>query len=292
MGEVTIQGPGQSAGEPPWQLKLFHKSIKKKEKLLLLESLLPDTTGMRILDLGCSRGTLSYLLRARGGDWVHADLDLVNLNEAMALLGTNVVRLGQTLPFKDSAFDCVVSLDYIEHLEDDSACLDELHRVLAPGGLLILSTPITGRPFLLNRLKNVLGMTPDVYGHKREGYTIAELDQRLRAARFTVERRSTYARFFTELVELAINVAFTKIMSRRRRSGPARQARDGHISPGSGRELQSHAKAFKLYSLIYPFTWSVSRLDKVIPFVKGYATILVARKQAGDLAGSQPAPEA
>lgn len=261
----------------PWQLKLFSKTIKKKEKLKLLLPLIPAAPHQRFLDLGCAKGTLSYFLRSKGGDWVHADLDLVNLDEAASLLGNTVVRVGSSLlPFRNAAFDCVVSLDFIEHLEDDSQCLAEINRVLKPNGLLILSTPITGRRFILNRLKNLIGMKPEVYGHKREGYTLRELSQRLLHAGFTVRYQGTYSRFFTELVELTLNVAFTKVLQRRKR-GPS--PRDGQITVGSATEMRSHNKAFLAYSVLYPFTYAVAQLDRLIPFLKGYATLLIAQKQ-------------
>ncbi|MGH9280547.1 MAG: class I SAM-dependent methyltransferase, partial [Acidimicrobiales bacterium] len=50
-------------------------------------------------------------------------------------------RLPGPLPFPDAAFDVVVALEVIEHLLDPDAFLDEIVRVLAPGGSVILSTP-------------------------------------------------------------------------------------------------------------------------------------------------------
>jgi SAM-dependent methyltransferase len=45
------------------------------------------------------------------------------------------------MPFPDDSFDLAVSLDVIEHLEDDLAALRELRRVLAPGGALLVTVP-------------------------------------------------------------------------------------------------------------------------------------------------------
>ncbi len=52
----------------------------------------------------------------------------------------------EALPFADQYFDAVVCADVIEHVEDEDRALNELHRVLAPGGLMFLSTPHRG-PF-------------------------------------------------------------------------------------------------------------------------------------------------
>ena len=45
------------------------------------------------------------------------------------------------MPFADDSFDLAVSLDVIEHLDDDLAALRELRRVVAPGGALLVTVP-------------------------------------------------------------------------------------------------------------------------------------------------------
>jgi SAM-dependent methyltransferase len=51
------------------------------------------------------------------------------------------------LPFRTGSFSKITMLDCIEHLEDDAAVLRELHRILAPGGMLILTVPtLPGHP--------------------------------------------------------------------------------------------------------------------------------------------------
>lgn len=268
--------------ETPWQLRIFSKSLKKKEKLTLLQAWLGCQDGRRVLDLGCAKGTLSLLMRELGGSWVHADLDRANLLEALSLVDRGVVQLGPApLPFPDRSFDTVVSLDFIEHIQDDQAVLEEVRRILKPGGTLLLSTPITGRLFLVNRLKRMLGLPPSVYGHVREGYRLTELCRRLEQVGFRVTRRTTYARLFTELVEMVINLGFVWM---KRGGASSAEKRDGAITPGSGDELKKYRKAFRLYSLIYPITWSISRLDRLIPFLSGYATLILADSPGSEAA--------
>ncbi len=258
-----------------WQLKIFRKTLKKKEKLALIRSILPDLTDQRCLDLGCAKGTISYFLRRYGGRWFHEDLDFSNVAATRSLVGPfTAVIPPDRIPHRDGTFDLILSLDIIEHIRDDRGFLREMARVLRDNGTLILSTPASGPVFLLNRLKRLVGLTPDQYGHVVEGYSLEQLDTMLRDAGFDIHHRSTYSRFFTELIELLINLVFVKLLRK-----TAENRRDGHIAPGSADDIAKYRKQFAFYSALYPFVWLVSRLDLLLFWQKGYATLLVASRR-------------
>ncbi|MBW1600969.1 class I SAM-dependent methyltransferase [Streptomyces sp. JJ66] len=95
-----------------------------------------------VLDIGCGDGTAAATAapllpgkRIVGSDWSHDAL-----RRASAHL-TAVRGELQALPFATGAADAVLFSEVIEHLVDPDAALDELHRVLRPGGHLLLSTP-------------------------------------------------------------------------------------------------------------------------------------------------------
>jgi SAM-dependent methyltransferase len=54
---------------------------------------------------------------------------------------TDVLGVGEQLPFKDGAFDAVISIAVLEHVRDPFRCAAELVRVLKPGGRLICAVP-------------------------------------------------------------------------------------------------------------------------------------------------------
>jgi SAM-dependent methyltransferase len=95
----------------------------------------------RILDAGCGSGRNMIELARRG------TVTGVELSETSVLLargrGAGEVIAGSVLemPFPDDSFDLAVSLDVIEHLEDDLAALRELRRTVAPGGALLVTVP-------------------------------------------------------------------------------------------------------------------------------------------------------
>ncbi len=97
--------------------------------------------GARILDAGCGSGRNMVEL-ARYGTVTGVELSETSVALARARK-TGEVIAGSILemPFADDSFDLAVSLDVIEHLEDDLAALRELRRTVAPGGALLITVP-------------------------------------------------------------------------------------------------------------------------------------------------------
>lgn len=98
--------------------------------------------GARVLDLGCGSGGLLAAVPSPKAA-VGADLAWPALREARKR-GLAVVRAtleNRRLPFRSDAFDRVTCMDVVEHLFDPRPLLGEAHRVLRPGGLLVLQTP-------------------------------------------------------------------------------------------------------------------------------------------------------
>lgn len=58
-----------------------------------------------------------------------------------ASVGWEEADLNQATPFPDQSFDLIFTVEVIEHLENPRHVMRELHRLLRPGGVLILTTP-------------------------------------------------------------------------------------------------------------------------------------------------------
>ncbi len=104
--------------------------------------------GKRVLDAACGEGYGTALLGAFAKSAVGIDVDLATINHASATYGEGTrVRFMPTsctgLPLPSASFDVIVSFETIEHLsaEEQPEMLAEFARVLAPDGLLIISSP-------------------------------------------------------------------------------------------------------------------------------------------------------
>ena len=113
-----------------------------------------DVAGRRILDAGCGSGPLFAALRDRGAIVTGFDSSVAMLKLARRRLGDDadlqLADLGRSLPFPGGAFDDVIVSLVLHYLEDWTAPLAELRRVLKPGGRLIASVmhPICGHPIV------------------------------------------------------------------------------------------------------------------------------------------------
>ena len=135
-----------------------------------------------ILDVGCGTGANLELL-SRFGQAEGVDVS----PEALAFCrerGLQSVRQGEAehLPYPDESFDLVTGLDVVEHLDDDVAGLNEIRRVLRPGGHTLLFVPA----FMF-----LWGVQDDISHHRRR-YTLKGLKEVVNAAGLEVQI-ATYA---------------------------------------------------------------------------------------------------
>ncbi len=121
----------------------------------LLKTLLKGKKGCKILDLGCGTGSNIKTLEAYGLVF-GADSSRLALKLAK---DKNIKRLevanAEELPFGNVVFDIVVCLDVLEHILNDKKVVDEVFRVLKPGGLLVLTVPAF--QFLWSGMDDFLG---------------------------------------------------------------------------------------------------------------------------------------
>ncbi len=106
---------------------------------------LPLARGRRVVDIACGEGYGSHLLATVATEVFGFDADAAALRHAARKYARPNLRFGPAvcpqIPLPDQAVDLVVSFETLEHFTEHEAFLAEIRRVLAPGGLLLISTP-------------------------------------------------------------------------------------------------------------------------------------------------------
>jgi ubiquinone/menaquinone biosynthesis C-methylase UbiE len=266
-----------SKSQEPWQLTMFQRSLKKQLKL---KALLPftkpaaDSTCL-LVTCGDNNGALNWYFRETGGQWTWADLQDENIGQMEELLCEKVHQASDHhLPFEDNAFEMIVAIDVLEHLQDDRHFLSETLRILKPGGSAVVTVPNGDPRLLANKVKQAVGMRPEVYGHTRAGYSLDELSQAVQSCGLQVYSKGGYSRFFTEMIELVINFGFVFMLSKKRG-----QRAEGQIAPTKASELKTHGAAYRIYSLVFPILRLFSKLDVLLPASTDNAVIVAGRKE-------------
>lgn len=110
-----------------------------------LRTVAPRARG-RLLDVGCGSKPYEAWFRPFVDAYVGVEhAATFSRTEAGAHAGPDVIYGGATLPFRDASFDTVLSVQVLEHTPRPAALVAEMSRVLAPGGVLILTAPFQFR---------------------------------------------------------------------------------------------------------------------------------------------------
>ena len=136
-------GPGWWDGSTRW-LRQLSKLVPAR--MALFDPMVGDWLGLEVLDLGCGGGFMAEALALRGASVTGVDPSDPALVAArrhaakVALVIDYRQGSGERVPVADGAMDVVVCVDVLEHVEDLERVLDEVGRVLRPGGLFLFDT--------------------------------------------------------------------------------------------------------------------------------------------------------
>ncbi len=254
--------------ERKWPVLLFSKSVLKQRKLKEITGLLGKTVGLHCLDIGSDNGVISYFLRNRGGNWKSADLNEKAVKSIRELVDNDVYQIdGLKTEFNDNEFDRVVIIDFLEHIRSEREFIDEVYRILKPGGELIINVPHI-KNSLLRKIRLAIGQTDEKHGHLRPGYTLAGISS-LFKGKFSIETFKTYSKFFSECIDTLITFAFSLL-----KKGKADSSKGQIVT---GKDMKQFQKIFRAYSIIYPVIWFFSKMDSLLFFVSGYMLIVKVR---------------
>jgi SAM-dependent methyltransferase len=223
--------------------------VSRRELVLSIIRRLALPHAAAIVDVGCGTGATAEAL-SEIGSVACVDISSQALDYCRQRGLTNLIEgRAENLPLESGSADLVVALDILEHLDDDSAALRDILRVLKPGGRFVATVPAY----------RMLWSEHDVaLAHKRR-YTSGELAMKMRNAGFCVDALS-YALWF--LFPLAL------------------LQRTGRRKPVSGEAAQAQVPQFS--SAINTLLIKLQRIENAImrhiPLPWGVSVVCVARK--------------
>ena len=174
----------------------------KRRVTKIISELEPKPTDL-VLDCGCGDGLYLKTLRELGECRVLGfDLNGTSLRLAKEHVNSMSVPFVQgnscALPFGDNTFDKIFSTEVLEHIPDDHQALREIHRILKPGGRLIITVPNHNYPLLWDPINWVLEAATG--SHIKSGFWAGLWNMHLRL-------------YYPEEIEAVIKKAGLKIIS-------------------------------------------------------------------------------
>lgn len=164
-----------------------------------------------ILDMPCGRGFYLNMFRhANRCRLVGADLDWeVILKARHNLQGKDGIMLNHAdiyaLPYADNTFDAAILSEVLEHLDRDVDGLQEVYRVLKPGGAVAITVPNANYPFLWDPINKSLetlfgvhiqhGPLAGIWANHVRLYTREQLRASVRAAGFNIEEERAFTHY-------------------------------------------------------------------------------------------------
>ena len=166
-----------------------------------------------VADLGCGKGVFTFELGRRfpKAHVVGYDIDEAQIlanQEIVKKLGLERVRFEKadilSLQAKNR-FDLVLSVDNLEHIQDDEVLLKIIFGSLRPGGAFVCHVPALERIWVFSGVKTNF----DVAGHVRPGYRLTDLEAKLKNAGFQIQTiEPTYG--YLETVSNNLSYLITK----------------------------------------------------------------------------------
>ncbi len=189
IGSELVHAPGAGLFEKVY-IKLFGVPINGLR--IRLRRILPHISGKfeKILDAGCGRAVFSFELAKKFPDAQVVGVDMdekqLEINRYIAdkarLANLQFSKMDVSrLSYKEE-FDLILSVDNLEHIEDDDRALAGLHTALKKEGKLILHVPADERRWFFFSFRTNF----DVPGHFRPGYAIEDIEFKVQSAGFSV----------------------------------------------------------------------------------------------------------
>ncbi|HRA46808.1 MAG TPA: class I SAM-dependent methyltransferase [Thermomicrobiales bacterium] len=226
---------------------------------------LPRNESFRLLDAGCGTGQMTKLLE-KYGDAVGLELAPEAIAFARKRGVQNIVQGSITdPPFPAGSFDLVLSLDVIEHVDNDVQILESLFEIVKPGGHLIVTVPA---------FQSLWSQHDEINQHKRR-YRVPQLRKMIENAGFQ-----------TTKVTYCNTSLFVPVFATRKAKTALRSLRHANDIEHPESDLAFYPKPIN--ELLYKIVSSETKLMKHVDMPFGVSILAVAQRPVDSLVESEP----
>lgn len=189
----------------------------------------------RVLEVGCGVGALLHELRRQGHEAHGFETSRAALR--LAAQANATVDEGQRIALHDApslswhgAFDTLVAMEVLEHIEDDRSALSQWNAWLKPGGLMLLSVPAHMRRW---------NAADEWAGHVRR-YERADLNEKLAGAGFAVRTIECYGFPVGNILDRSLSGHYAGEILRNEDGTPDRQANNDRSGIDRGPAMKAY----------------------------------------------------
>lgn len=247
----------------------FHYSIGTRVRVDPFLKMLQPCQGDRVIDLGCGLGYFTNMIASRGATCVGMDLDGECIDYCSKYM-MGIYHLGDItdIPYPDNSFNKVLCTEVLEHVEHNEKVLEEIKRVIEPGGILVVSVPCSEGVYksLFKRIGHDSVDAGSREYHHHKGYTRGELTRLLESHGFSPGGEHEYTLINTTEIFMGV----TKYVVRQLRHN---------------RKIDSQANAldinrsllWRVYKQFFPFLHYYAKVEQKLQRVmKGHMLIVKA----------------
>jgi ubiquinone/menaquinone biosynthesis C-methylase UbiE len=188
-----------------------HLLLTYREHMRMIEKL-EIQKGQAVLDLGCSSGDWLHLMTLRygcRGTGMDISSEAIAAAKARNPYGHAFLEgsAEKGLPFEDALFDRMTCFDVLEHIQNPTATLREVHRILKPGGRALFHIPVTDIRGSMDWIYSKLSPSKFVSGLKQAGHdysvmkTRAGYESAFREAGFTILQARRFNSLFQNIFD-------------------------------------------------------------------------------------------
>lgn len=205
--------------------------LRRSRVLRQVKGLIPG----RVLEVGCGVGALLHELKAQGHETHGFETSPAALQ--LAAEANAAVREGQRIALHSApsddwtgAFDTVIAMEVLEHIEDDRSALTQWSTWLKPGGLLLLSVPAHMRRW---------NAADEWAGHVRR-YERVDLMEKLSSAGFAVRTIECYGFPVGNILDRLLSGRYAEGILRHENGTPDRQANNDRSGIDRGPAMKAY----------------------------------------------------